>query len=44
MTGPSLADASLYPARTYNIVTAAILLLMIYFVLSLVVAIIREHA
>ena len=44
VTGPSIADASLFPARTYNIITGAILLLMIYFVLSLLVAIIREHA
>lgn len=43
VTSPSLADASLFPARTYNIVTAAILLLMCFFVLSLIVAIVREH-
>lgn len=44
VTQPSVADASLYPNRTYNIGTAAMLLLMIFFVLSLIVAIIREHA
>lgn len=43
VTSPSLADASLYPARGYNVATAAVLLLMIFFVLSLMVAIIREH-
>ena len=44
VTQPSLADASLYPDRPYVIGTAAILLLMIYFVVSLLIAIIREHA
>ena len=44
VTQPSLADASLYPNRPYVIGTAAILLLMVYFVLSLLIAIIREHA
>lgn len=44
VTLPTLADASLYPARTYNIATAAILLMMAFFIISLMVAIIREHA
>jgi capsular polysaccharide transport system permease protein len=44
VTQPSLADSSLYPAREYNIVTAAILLLMVYFVVSLMIAVVREHA
>ena len=44
VTTPSLADASLYPDRTYNIGTAALLLMMIYFVVSLLAAIVREHA
>ncbi len=44
ITTPSLADASLYPNRLYVIGTAALIALMIYFVLSLIVAIIREHA
>ena len=44
VTSPTLADSSLYPARGYNIVTAAIILLMVYFIISLMVAIIREHA
>ncbi len=44
VTEPSLADASLYPDRAYNIGTAAMLLLILYFVVSLMVAIIREHA
>ena len=44
VTTPSLADASLYPDRPYNIGTAALLLMMIYFVVSLLAAIVREHA
>ena len=44
VTSPTLADASLYPARTYNIATAAIILMMAFFIISLMVAIIREHA
>lgn len=44
VTMPSLADASLFPDRSYNIGTAVMLLLIFYFVVSLMVAIIREHA
>jgi capsular polysaccharide transport system permease protein len=44
ITSPSLADASMFPTRGYNIGTAAMLLLVLYFVVSLMVAIIREHA
>jgi capsular polysaccharide transport system permease protein len=44
VTQPSLADASLYPDRTFIIGTTIIVLLMIYFILSLIVAIIREHS
>ena len=44
VTTPSIADASLYPDRPYNITTAAIVLLMLFFVITLVIAIIREHA
>ena len=44
VTTPSLADASLFPDRPYNIGTAAMLLLILYFVVSLMVAIVREHA
>lgn len=43
ITTPSLADASLYPDRPYIIVTAIVVLLMIYFIVSLLVAVIREH-
>lgn len=43
VTNPSLADSSLYPDRPYIIGTAILVLLIIYFILSLVVAIIREH-
>jgi capsular polysaccharide transport system permease protein len=41
---PSLAETSEYPNRPYNIITGAIVLLMAYFVVSLMVAIIREQA
>ena len=43
VTTPTLADASIYPDRTYIIATAALILIMIYFVLALIGAIIREH-
>ena len=44
VTTPSLADASLFPNRPYNIGTAALLLIALYFITSLLAAIIREHA
>ena len=44
ITTPSIADASLYPNRTYNIGTAVLILIAVFFVLSLLAAIIREHA
>lgn len=44
VTQPSVADASLYPNRGFIIGTAAMVLFMIFFIMSLVVAIIREHA
>ncbi len=44
VTSPSIADASLYPDRPYNIITAVIVLLMLYFIITLIIAIIREHA
>ncbi len=44
VTQPSIADSSLYPDREYNVVTALIILLMIYFVVSLMIAVVREHA
>ena len=44
VTTPSIADASLYPDRTYNIGTAVLILIAVFFVLSLLAAIIREHA
>ena len=40
---PSLADASLYPDRSYILMTALMLFLMVYFVVSLLAAIVREH-
>jgi capsular polysaccharide transport system permease protein len=44
ITEPSLADSSLYPNRPFIIITAILVMLMVYFVMSLIVAIIREHA
>lgn len=44
VTSPTLADSSLYPARAYNVITAAIVLMMAFFIISLIVAIVREHA
>jgi capsular polysaccharide transport system permease protein len=44
VTQPSIADSSLYPNRPYIIGTAAMILIMIFFIVSLLVAIIREHA
>ncbi len=41
---PSLADESEFPDRPYIIATWAMVLLIFYFVTSLIVAIIREHA
>jgi capsular polysaccharide transport system permease protein len=41
---PSLADESSYPNRPYAIITAAIVLLVAYFVISLMVAVLRERA
>ncbi len=44
VTTPTIADASQYPNRPYNIGTAALILIALYFIFSLLVAIIREHA
>lgn len=44
VTQPALADASIYPNRFYVVGTAAMLLLMVYFIISLMIAIIREHS
>jgi capsular polysaccharide transport system permease protein len=44
VTQPSIADTSQYPNRPWVIGTAAMVLLLIYFVISLFVAIIREHS
>ena len=41
---PSVADASLYPDRPYNIITAVIILLVFFFISTLMVAIVREHS
>jgi len=44
VSAPTLADESLYPDRPYIIMTTAILALMIYFIASIMLATIREHA
>ena len=44
VTTPSIADASMFPNRSYNIGPAALLLIAVFFVLSLLAAIIREHS
>lgn len=44
VTQPSIADTSLFPNRAWLIGTAAMILLMVYFIISLLVAIIREHS
>lgn len=44
VTAPSLADESEYPRRAYIIATTALVSLMLFGILSLIVAIIREHA
>lgn len=44
VTQPSLADASEFPDRDFIIGTAAMVLLMFYFIFALIVAIIREHS
>lgn len=41
---PTLADEALFPNRVYIIVTTGIVALLIYFILSITVATIREHA
>lgn len=43
VTQPSIADSSLYPARGYNVITAAVILLMAFFIISLMIAVVREH-
>lgn len=44
VTEPSLADESGYPDRPYSIITAALVLLIAYFVISLMLAVLRERA
>jgi capsular polysaccharide transport system permease protein len=44
VTTPSLADESSYPDRPYQIATAALVLLVAYFVISLMTAVLRERA
>ena len=41
---PSLADESEFPDRPYIIATWAMVLLLVYFIVSLMVALIREHS
>ena len=44
VTQPSLADASEFPDRIFIVGTAAMVLIMFYFIAALIVAIIREHS
>lgn len=44
VTPPTLADASIFPNHGFIIGTAAMILMMVFFILSLIIAIIREHA
>ncbi|WP_319497377.1 hypothetical protein [uncultured Cohaesibacter sp.] len=44
VSGPTMPEASLYPDRGYAILTGSILSLMVYFFISISVAVIREHA
>ena len=44
VASPSRAESSQYPDRPYVLVTGAIILMVLYFVASLVIALIREHA
>jgi capsule polysaccharide export protein KpsE/RkpR len=44
VTTATIADESLYPNRPYVIGTAAMVLIMVFFIVSLLVAIIREHS
>ena len=41
---PSLADESQFPNRPYIIITAAIILMAVYFIGALILSIVREHA
>ena len=43
VSAPSLADESQFPSRAYIIITSAIVLLILYFIASLVMAVAREH-
>jgi capsular polysaccharide transport system permease protein len=44
VTTATIADESLYPNRPYVIGTAAMVLIMVFFIMSLLTAIIREHS
>lgn len=44
VTTPSIADESEYPDRPYIVATAALICLMVFGIVSLIIAIIREHA
>ncbi len=41
---PTVAESSLYPQRLYIIVTGSIIALAMYFIVSISIAVIREHA
>ena len=44
VSAPTMPEASLFPRRGYNILTGAILALMVYFMVSVSLAVMREHA
>ena len=44
VSSPTTADESLYPDRLYIVITAAMIALLIYFIVSITAATIREHA
>ena len=44
VASPSRPDSSQYPDRPYVLVTGAIILLVLFFVASLLIALVREHA
>nr|WP_321980759.1 hypothetical protein [uncultured Cohaesibacter sp.] len=44
VSAPTMPEASLYPRRGYNILTGAIIALMVYFMVSVSLAVMREHA
>ncbi len=44
VSAPTLADESRYPDRPYIVITGSMIALMIYFIVSITIAMVREHA